>query len=58
VADLGPLLPPGKLGGRHPGYALREIIDGIEYLIRVGGAWRSLPHDLPHWQSVYHYSRL
>jgi transposase len=19
--------------------------------------WRSLPHDLPHWQSVYHYFR-
>jgi transposase len=27
-------------------------------LIRVGGAWRSLPHDLPSWQSVYHYFRL
>jgi len=23
----------------------------------VGGAWRSLPHDLPHWQSAYHYFR-
>jgi transposase len=32
-------------------------INAIEYLIRVGGAWRSLPHDLPHWQSVYHYFR-
>lgn len=55
---LEPLLPPEKPGGRHRGYALREIINGIEYLIRVGGAWRSLPHDLPHWQSVYHYFRL
>jgi transposase len=54
---LEPLLPPEKKGGRHRGYALREIINGIEYLIRVGGAWRSLPHDLPHWQSVYHYFR-
>ena len=51
------LLPPEKPGGSHRGYALREIINGIEYLIRVGGAWRSLPHDLPHWQSVYHYFR-
>src|SRR5918997_280160 len=49
---LEPLLPPEKTGGRHRGYALREIINGIEYLIRVGGAWRSLPHDLPQWQSV------
>jgi len=54
---LEPLLPPEKAGGRNRGYALREIINGIEYLIRVGGSWRSLPHDLPHWQSVYHYFR-
>ena len=55
---LEPLLPPEQPGGRHRRYELREIINGIEYLIRVGGAWRSLPHDLPHWQSVYHYFRL
>ena len=55
---LEPLLPTEKSGGRHRGYALREIVNAIEYLIRCGGAWRSLPHDLPHWQSVYHYFRL
>ena len=51
------LLPAEKPGGRHRGSALREIINALQYLIRVGGAWRSLPHDLPHWQSVYHYFR-
>jgi transposase len=55
---LEPLLPIEKPGGRHRGYALREIINALQYLIRVGGAWRSLPHDLPRWQSVYHYFRL
>ncbi|MFL6334718.1 MAG: transposase [Pyrinomonadaceae bacterium] len=55
---LEPLLPSEKTGGRHRGYALREIVNAIEYLIRCGGAWRSLPHDLPHWQPVYHYFRL
>jgi transposase len=55
---LEPLLPSEKPGGRHRGYALREIINAIQYLIRGGGAWRSMPHDLPHWQSVYHYFRL
>jgi transposase len=54
---LEPLLPPEKPGGRHRGYALREIINALQYLIRGGGAWRALPHDLPHWQSVYHYFR-
>jgi transposase len=54
---LEPLLPTEKPGGRHRGYSMREIINAIQYLIRGGGAWRSLPHDLPHWQSVYHYFR-
>jgi putative transposase len=54
---LEPLLPTGKAGGRDRGYALREVINALQYLIRGGGAWRSLPHDLPHWQSVYHYFR-
>src|SRR5215213_7507539 len=54
---LEPLLPREKPGGRQRGYAIREIINAIQYLIRVGGAWRSLPHDLPRWQSVYHYFR-
>jgi transposase len=55
---LEPLLPTEKPGGRHRGYSVREIINALQYLIRGGGAWRSLPHDLPHWQSVYHYFRL
>jgi transposase len=55
---LEPLLPAEKVGGRHRGYTLREVINALQYLIRSGGAWRSLPHDLPHWQSVYHYFRL
>ena len=55
---LEPLLPTEQPGGRHRGYSMREIINALQYLIRGGGAWRSLPHDLPHWQSVYHYFRL
>ncbi len=52
---LEPLLPSEKPGGRHRGYAVREIVNAIQYVIRGGCAWRMLPHDLPHWQSVYHY---
>ena len=55
---LEPLLPREKPGGRHRGYDVREIINALQYLIRGGGAWRSLPHDLPRWQSVYYYFRL
>ncbi|MGW3417397.1 transposase [Streptomyces phaeochromogenes] len=27
------------------------------YWLRAGCAWRRLPHDLPPWQTVYHYWR-
>ncbi len=55
---LEPLLPTAKAGGRPRGYSIREVINAIQYLLRGGGAWRSLPHDLPHWQSAYHYFQL
>jgi transposase len=50
---LEPLLPPEKLSGRPRKYPLREVINGIQYVLRAGCAWRLMPHDLPHWQTVY-----
>jgi len=46
------------LRGRPEKYSKREIINGILYIIRTGGAWRMMPHDLPHWKTCYHYFRL
>ena len=54
---LEPMLPPEKPGGRHRKYAMREIINAIQYILRGGCAWRLLPHDLPHWRSAYEYFR-
>jgi transposase len=34
-------------------YPLREIFNALRYQIRVGGAWRMMPHDLPPWHVVY-----
>jgi putative transposase len=50
---LKPLLPPEKSGGRPRKYAMREVINGIQYVLRSGWAWRLMPHDLPHWQTAY-----
>ncbi|XXF76527.1 IS5 family transposase [Myxococcaceae bacterium GXIMD 01537] len=36
----------------------REVVNAILYVTRTGVQWRYLPHDLPDWQSVYHYFRL
>jgi len=34
-------------------YDLREVYNGVRYVMRTGCAWRYLPHDLPPWWAVY-----
>jgi len=36
---------------------MREILNGIFYVLRSGCAWRLLPHEFPPWSTVYHYFR-
>ncbi len=55
---LAPLIPPPKPGGRPCKYSRREIVNAILYVVRSGGAWRLVPHDLPRWATTYHYFRL
>jgi putative transposase len=44
---LEPLLPPEKTGGRPRKDPMRDVINGIQYVLRGGCAWRLMPHDLP-----------
>ena len=37
---LKPLLPPEKSGGRPRKYPIREVLNGIQYVLRGGCAWR------------------
>jgi len=34
-------------------YPLREVFNGLRWLVRAGASWRMLPHDLPPWTVVY-----
>jgi putative transposase len=54
---LAPHLPAASAVGRPRVHSYREILDAIFYVVRSGGAWRLVPHDLPPWQTVYHYFR-
>jgi putative transposase len=44
--------------GRKRVHSYREILNAIFYLLRSGCSWRMLPHEFPHWKTVYHYFRL
>ena len=34
-------------------YSLREVFNALRYLVRMGGVWRIMPHDLLSWTVVY-----
>lgn len=38
-------------------YDLREVFNGLRWIIRAGASWRMMPHDLPPWAAVYQQSQ-
>ena len=45
------LLLPENAGQRQ--YSLREVYNGLRWIVRTGATWRMMPHDLPPWYIVY-----
>ena len=54
-AVVEPLLPKPASCGRPPLWPMREILNGIFYVLRGGIAWRLLPKDLPPERTVFGY---
>jgi transposase len=46
-AEIAPLIPPARTGGRKRSVDLRAVLDGILYVLETGCQWRHLPKDLP-----------
>jgi transposase len=34
-------------------HSLRQVFNGLRWIVRAGAPWRMMPHDLPPWQVVY-----
>ena len=34
-------------------HELREVFNGLRFIVRTGAPWRYMPHDLPPWAAVY-----
>ena len=54
---IEPHLPIPRAPGRPRLHTLREILDAICYIVRIGCAWRLLPSDFPPWKAIHHYFR-
>jgi transposase len=50
-----PLIRPGKRGGRRRSADLREVLNGIFYVLWTGCQWQALPKDLPPKSTVHGY---
>jgi transposase len=49
-------LPTSRSSERTPHNAttiLREVLNGLRWVVRTGSPWRYMPHDLPPWEAVY-----
>ena len=47
-AHIEPLIPPAKRGGRRREVDMREVVNGIMYVLSTGCQWRyAIPKDLP-----------
>lgn len=49
------LIPPGRRGGRHRSAKMREVLQGLLYLLETGCQWRHLPKDFPPRSTVWGY---
>ena len=47
------LLPPPASRGRPREVSRRDVVNAVLYVNRTGCQWRALPHDFPHWKTVY-----
>jgi len=54
-AVIAPHLPREGKTGRPRSWPMREIINGIFYVMRAGCPWRLLPTDLPPWGTIYRW---
>jgi transposase len=34
-------------------HSLREVFNGLRWLVRAGASWRMMAHDLPPWFTVF-----
>lgn len=52
---IAPLIPPAKRGGRQREVDIRQVLNGVMYVLSTGCPWQFLPKDLPPKSTVHDY---
>lgn len=54
-ALVEPIIPPAKRGGNKRHVDVREVVNGIMYILSTGCQWRAIPKDLPPRSTLFGY---
>jgi transposase len=54
-ALVAPLIPPAKRGGNKRHVNVRDVMNGIMYVLSTGCQWRAIPKDLPARSTLFDY---
>ena len=54
-AHVAPMIAPAKRGGNRRHVDVREVMNGIMYILSTGCQWRAIPKDLPPRSTLYDY---
>jgi transposase len=52
---IEPLVPPAKPGGNKRTVVIREVVNGLMYILSTGCQWRAIPRDLAARSTVNRY---
>jgi transposase len=55
MGAVEPLIPTAKRGGNRRHVDVREVVNGLMYILSTGCQWRAIPKDLPPRSTLYDY---
>jgi transposase len=53
--QLAALIPPARRGGCQRTVNIREVLNGLLYVLSTGCQWRAIPTDLPPRSTIFDY---
>ena len=57
-AFIAPYLTLMREDAPQRDHSLREVFNGLRYIVRTGMQWRMMANDLPPWHTVYQQTQL
>lgn len=53
--EMAALIPPARRGGRKRTVNIREVLNGLLYVLSTGCQWGAIPKDFPPRSTIFYY---